>query len=96
MEFMSLNMVKDDQTFLVGSLQSVCVGQAIIHPDREIGRRELMVHLDFQRRGRTAGEAAEKWPTNLPEKRWMSSHGPLPLESDRCGPLEPASGAFPQ
>jgi len=52
MEFMSLNMVKDDQTFLVGSLQSVCVGQAIIHPDREIGRRELMVHLDFQRRGR--------------------------------------------
>ena len=58
MEFMALDMVKHDQTFLVCSFQHPRISQAIIHPDRQMGLGELVVHFDFQRCWRNRGSNA--------------------------------------
>ena len=48
MEFMALDTVENDHMFRVCSLQWVRVGQAVIHPDGQMGLREFVLDLDFQ------------------------------------------------
>ena len=47
-QFMTLDVVEHDQMFCVRSFQRMLISQVIIHPDRELSRRKLMLDLDFQ------------------------------------------------
>ena len=51
-EFVALDLMEQDQMFLVGSFQGTRISQAIIHPDRQVGFGELVLDLDFQHRWR--------------------------------------------
>jgi|ERR1700683_132703 len=51
MEFMPLNVMEYAKTFFVRSFQRMCIGQAVIHPDREMRLCEFVIDLDFERGG---------------------------------------------
>jgi len=51
MEFMPLNMMEYAKTFFVRSFQRMGVGQAVVHPDREMCFCKFVIDLDFERGG---------------------------------------------
>ena len=49
MGVMALDAVEYDKALPVGSFQLLAVSRVIIHPNRQVGRREVVFHLDVER-----------------------------------------------
>jgi hypothetical protein len=48
---MPLDAVKNDQALLVGPFQQMSINRAIVHPNRQLGRREVVLYLDVKFQG---------------------------------------------